>query len=108
MYYNGNNKLEYNAGRDNNGSEQRSPCNVDPVTNECVDTQNLITNSKVFMVANVGIGKFLNIYKSWLPTMVSLTAGGALIRGLMLTPILFVFLLLTFLLLNQPKGLGAE
>jgi hypothetical protein len=47
LYYNSNGLLEYNAGRDRSGSEQREP-----------PTQNLVTNSKVFLTPNVGIGSW--------------------------------------------------
>jgi len=50
--------LEYNAGRDNNGNERRDPCVDDPETGNCISTQNHITNSKVFLVGNVGIGSW--------------------------------------------------
>lgn len=60
LYYNAaTNKLEYNAGRDNNDDERRDPCIYDPLKEECIPKSNLITNSKVFLVGNVGIGEFL-------------------------------------------------
>ena len=59
LYYNEQNVLEYNAGRNNGSAESRAPCIEDPETGNCESTQNVITNSKVYQVGNVGIGMSL-------------------------------------------------
>ena len=55
LYYNDDGKLEYNAGRDQ--SNLRDPC-VQDANGSCENTWNQITNSKVFLVPNVGIGSW--------------------------------------------------
>jgi hypothetical protein len=56
LYYNGDGVLEYNAGRDR--TNNRNPCIVDEDTAKCEAAWNRITNSKIFLVANVGIGSW--------------------------------------------------
>lgn len=58
LYFNSNDLLEYNAGRDNDGSQRRDPCEEDVETGECISTENHLTNSKVFLVGNVGVGSW--------------------------------------------------
>jgi hypothetical protein len=56
LYYNGDGVLEYNAGRDQ--TNNRNPCIDDEDTAKCEAAWNRITNSKTFLVANVGIGSW--------------------------------------------------
>jgi len=53
-----NGQLIYNAGRDNSQEQRRTPCEPDPVAGNCPSVWNHITNSKVYQVANVGIGSW--------------------------------------------------
>lgn len=58
LYYDSIGNLEYNAGRPFTDSQNRYPCIMNPETGDCDDSQNLITNSKVYQVPNVGIGSW--------------------------------------------------
>ena len=56
LYYDGDD-LVYNAGRDNNDNDRKKPC-IDDEDGTCQRTWNRITNTKVFLAANVGIGSW--------------------------------------------------
>jgi len=56
LYYDGD-ELVYNAGRDKNGNDRKSPC-IDDEDDVCRRAWNRITNTKVFLTAEVGIGSW--------------------------------------------------
>lgn len=58
LFYDDNDQLVYNAGRERSSSQRRNPCIEDEDTGDCIPTENRITNTKVFLTPNVGIGSW--------------------------------------------------